>query len=609
MSGGPSEPAAGASEPVARASGAVSGASGPVVRLPGAPLRAIVVVPARDEQQRIGDCLRALAGQCGLEPGAFEVILVLDHCRDATHERALRAAAATPQLALLVLQSSGSGAGHARRLGMDLACERLLKCGAPDGLIASTDADSRVARDWLAAQLALASEGALAIGGRIELDPQEAQAFLPAVLEARRAQAELRLSRVRERDAGDVRGAIDGRSTIDGWGTTRERDATGEHHQFSGASLALTARVYRALGGLPTGEAAEDEALERALRDSGIPILRSNRVQVTTSARTNGHGVRGLSGDLALADWRARRTFHAGQFSAEALLERKTGSISVILPAREVAGTIGPIVDAVTPLRELGLVDEILVIDAASHDGTASVAALGGATVLQEDELLVEHGPARGKGDAMWRALSVARGEIIVFLDADTSDFRPSFVVGLLGPLLAHPEIQFVKGAFLRPLAVAGGVLPGEGGRVTELVARPLLNLYAPHLAGFDQPLAGELAARAGLLRGLRFPAGYGVEIANLIDAASVAGMDAIAQVELGKRQNRHQSLRDLSAMSYAVIVAAAARLQDSGLAPAPPPGRIALPPRPNEVAVEMREVTILERPALASIMQSDPVR
>ncbi|MDQ6778202.1 MAG: glycosyltransferase family 2 protein, partial [Actinomycetota bacterium] len=419
-------------------------------------LRAVVVVPARDEQERIGDCLRALAEQSGVEPGAFEVVLVLDHCTDGTRSRALNAGSEHPAMPLIVLESGRPGAGHARRVGMDFACERLLAAGRPGGLIASTDADSRVAPDWLSTQLILASEGARAIGGRIELDPREASALPPAVLEARGIQAGDRLARVRARDSGAACG----------------------HHQFSGASLAVTAQTYREVGGLPIGEALEDEALERTLEDRGIEILRTSQVQVTTSARTDGRASRGLARDLALADWRARRSFRADEFTAEGLLARKTGPITAILPAREVAATIGPILDAVTRLRELGLLDEILVVDAASEDGTALTATARGATVLQEDELLTEYGPARGKGDAMWRALSIARGEIVVFLDADTSDFDASFVVGLLGPLLCYPEICFVKGAFLRPLQLAGRLLPGQGGRVTELVARPLLNLY-----------------------------------------------------------------------------------------------------------------------------------
>jgi len=541
-------------------------------------LRAVVAIPARDEDERIGDCLRALAGQSGLDSGAFEVVLVLDRCRDATRATALQTAADLPGLALSVLECDVPGAGHARRMGMDVACERLLAAGRPDGLIASTDADSRVAPDWLAIQLALAGEGARAIGGRIDLDAREASALAPAILDDRAAQAQARLAHVRP-------GA--------------ERC---EHHHFSGASLAVTARTYREVGGLPIGEALEDEALGRALEDRGIPILRTNSVRVTTSARTRGRASRGLARDLALADWRARRSFRGDAFSAGELLDRKTGPISVILPAREVASTIAQIVDAVAALRDLGLVDEILVVDAASHDGTAAIAAGHGAVVLQEDELLAGHGPARGKGDAMWRALSVARGETVVYVDADTRDFSAAFVVGLLGPLLTRPDIRFVKGAFRRPFTAGDRALAGEGGRVTELVARPLLNLYAPHLAGFDQPLAGEIAADTGLLRGLRFPVGYGVEIANLIDAAEAAGIDALAQVDLGERQNRHQPLRDLSAMSYAVMVAAAARLRDARLTGAPPAGRLALPPAEGETAGETRHVAVIERPALDSL-------
>ena len=563
------------------------------------------MVPARDEQERIGDCLRALAEQRGIEPGAFEVVLVLDHCTDATGPRALSAASEHSSMPLIVLECELTGAGHARRAGMDFACDRLLAAGRPDGLIASTDADSRVHEDWLATQLALAGEGVRAIGGRIELDPLEAAALPPAVLEARAIQAQARMARVRA--SASTSGRDRGGRDRGGAGHLIEpRPDGGRHHHFSGASLAVTARTYREVGGLPFSEALEDEALEQVLEDRGIKILRTAQVQVTTSARTDGRASRGLARDLALADWRARRSYRATDFSAERLLASKTGPITVILPAREVAATIGQIIDAVTALRELDLVDELLVVDAASEDGTAAVAAAHGAIVLQEDELLSEYGPARGKGDAMWRALSVARGEIVVFLDADTSDFDIGFVIGLLGPLLSDPEVRFVKGSFLRPFLLAGSVLPGEGGRVTELVARPLLNLYAPHLAGFDQPLAGELAARADLLRELPFPVGYGVEIANLIDAARVAGIDALAQVDLGTRQNRHQSLRDLSAMSYAVIAAAAARV--AGLSAAPAPGPMSLPPLPGETAVELRRVSVVERPPLADLPLGAPL-
>lgn len=302
---------------------------------------------------------------------------------------------------------------------------------------------------------------------------------------------------------------------------------------------------------------------------------------------------------MALTDWRARRSFSSSAFSVAELARGRRESVSVILPAREVAQTIGAILDSVAALRRAGLVDEVVVVDAASADGTADVAREHGARVLRESEILAEYGPARGKGDAMWRGLSAVSSDIVVYLDADTENFRPDFVVGLLGPLLTVPTIHFVKGAFQRPLRIGEHVVPGEGGRVTELVARPMLNLYAPELAGFDQPLAGELAARRVVLDELDFPVGYGVEIAMLIDAARALGLEALAQVHLGERQNRHQSLRDLSAMAYAVMVAAGSRLHGPGLLASHVPGPLALPPRLGETAMEARAVAVDERPAL----------
>lgn len=567
---------------------------------PADPLRAIVVVPARDEERRVASCLRALAAQEGIDPGAYEVVLVLDHCRDATLQTALATSAKLPHLRLTIRECHQPGAGHARRVGMDYACQRLIAAARPDGLIASTDADSRVATDWLAVQLALADAGAPAIGGRIDLDATEAATLAPSVLEDRARRARTRLARLHQRTSG-----------------YRSRPASVDtfarvpcdHHHFSGASFAVTARTYLDVGGLPPRGALEDEALQQALEDAGVAIHRSDRVLVTTSARTNGRASRGLARDLALADWRARRSFHGDQYCAESLLQHKTATVTVIVPAREVADTISDVVACVLSLRDIALVDELLVIDSASTDGTAAIAAAHGATVLQEDALLRQYGPAQGKGDAMWRALSAAHGDIVVFVDADTRNFSADFVTGLLGPLLTNPSIRLVKGAFRRPLRIDGTLVPDAGGRVTELVARPLLNLYAPHLAGFDQPLAGEFAAYADLLRQLPFPAGYGVEIATLIDAAALLGTDALAQVNLGERHNRHQSLRELSAMSYAVMVAAMTRLQSLQHADVAPSAHLVLPPAPDSETQETRAVTILERPALESISDSVSVR
>jgi glucosyl-3-phosphoglycerate synthase len=282
--------------------------------------------------------------------------------------------------------------------------------------------------------------------------------------------------------------------------------------------------------------------------------------------------------------------------------------VALILPAREVAGTIGAVAREGARLADAGLLDQVLVVDAASRDGTARRAAMHGVTVVQERELMPQFGPVLGKGDAMWRALSVVEADLVAFVDTDTDDFDPRFITGLLGPLLCEPGVQFVKGAFRRPFRVGGQVSEHGGGRVTEILARPLLNLHAPELAVFGQPLAGETAATRSLLEALPFAAGYGVEIALLIDAWRTVGLDAMAQVDLGVRQNRHQPLRELSAMAYAVLVAAQTRFLGAAFADAHASERLMLPPLDGELAGEARAVPITERPAHRSLLPSRPV-
>ena len=192
---------------------------------------------------------------------------------------------------------------------------------------------------------------------------------------------------------------------------------------------------------------------------------------------------------------------------------------------------------------------------------TTDNAALPHRRVLQQDSLVPELGLAGGKGDAMWRALQATTGEIVCFMDGDTADPDPAHLLGLLGPLLLEDSIQMVRGAFERPFEVDGRAVAHEGGRVTELMARPLLNMHFPLLAGFSQPLAGEFAARRPLLEEIAFPAGYGVETAELIDALCARGLDALAETDLGTRQNRHQPLRALGEMAYAILATVERRL------------------------------------------------
>ncbi|MHB8659475.1 MAG: glucosyl-3-phosphoglycerate synthase [Solirubrobacteraceae bacterium] len=531
----------------------------------------LVVVPARDEQDQIEACLRALAAQ-ELDAGSFGAIIVLDTCSDRTGDVARRTAAQLG-LDLTLLEGPGQGAGAARKLGMDAAARRLLGAGTELGLIACTDADSRPAPDWLARQLAHVRTGARAIAGVIVLDPDEA-ALLPGAVRRRRSRdARARLARV------------------------REHDPDAGHHHFAGASLGVTAGAYRQVGGLEPLVALEDAAFAERLRRHRIPIVRACDVVVLTSARSAGRARRGLAVDLAVSSWAERRRYDARDFSPEVMSALADQiPVTVVIPTRECAATIaGVIEDTVRPLMAAGLVDEVLVVDAASADGTAELAARAGARVLQQDLLLGEYGPALGKGDAMWRAVHETAGEIICFLDGDTADPDPRHLLGLLGPLLCDGNLQLVKGTFERPFAGPAGPLAHEGGRVTELMARPLLNLHFPLLAGFTQPLAGEFAARRQFLEGVDFPAGYGVEIALLIDALRLHGLDALAECQLGTRQNHHQPLRALGEMAYAVLAAVERRLESR---PSPVGGHYLRPWDDMLVA----HVPIDERPPLSQL-------
>jgi glucosyl-3-phosphoglycerate synthase len=239
----------------------------------------------------------------------------------------------------------------------------------------------------------------------------------------------------------------------------------------------------------------------------------------------------------------------------------RTHSVSVCLPARECARTVGQIVGELVALREAGAIDEIVVVDAASADGTAAVAERAGAKVLQEAELLPEQGPVLGKGDAMWRALSALDGELVCFLDADTEGFSAHFATGLIGALVCEPGVSFVKAFYRRPLQQDGE----GGGRVNHLTARPALALLYPELAGVRQPLAGEVAARRELLEALPFTTGYGVEIAMLIDAWRKLGLDGIAQVDLDEHRNHHQPLSALAPMAQTVLATVLRRVRQEG--------------------------------------------
>jgi glucosyl-3-phosphoglycerate synthase len=275
-------------------------------------------------------------------------------------------------------------------------------------------------------------------------------------------------------------------------------------------------------------------------------------------------------------EWFARRSFPAQSFSdlpALAMRKRQLGlTVSLILPTLNVADTLPQVLAeaAAVSAGDTALVDQVIVVDGASADATVDIARRAGAEVHQQDSLLPEFGPALGKGDAMWRALARADGDIIVYADTDTRNFRRDFVTATLGPLIADPEIRMSKAAFRRPFTGdRQDVTADGGGRVTELTAKPLFNVFFPQLAGFAQPLAGEFAGTRELFFSIPFFTGYGVETGLLIDTLRLCGLYAMAQVDVGERVNRHQSLGDLGRMSYAVLRTVLCRVGDPDARPA----------------------------------------
>jgi glucosyl-3-phosphoglycerate synthase len=263
-------------------------------------------------------------------------------------------------------------------------------------------------------------------------------------------------------------------------------------------------------------------------------------------------------------DWEQARSLHHSRYDASSLRAREQ-TVSVCVPARECAATIGPIVETLVALREQGVVDQIVVIDGGSQDQTVRVARGRGATVFNESDLMPDHGPVLGKGDAMWRALSVLEGELVCFLDGDLERFSAHYAIGLLGPLIEFEQVEFVKGFYRRAFRVGDVTLADGGGRVNHLLARPALAIFYPQLVGVRQPLAGEIAARRSLLERLPFTTGYGVEIAMLLDVLEAVGLEGMAQVDLDAHHNRHQPLLALSAMAYEVLAVIATRLEREG--------------------------------------------
>jgi hypothetical protein len=267
--------------------------------------------------------------------------------------------------------------------------------------------------------------------------------------------------------------------------------------------------------------------------------------------------------------WFARHTFAAKEIPAD-LVHRKEAQglrISVALPALNEAATVGPICRSIVDhlVEGSGLVDELVVLDGGSTDSTADVARAAGATVARAAELVRGTPAVKGKGDSLWRSLSILTGDIICWIDADISNFEPHFVSRLVAPLITDPSCAFVKAFYRRPIAHGDALLPSGGGRVTELLARPLLNSFFPELGGMIQPLSGEYAGRRDVLMQLPFFTGYSVEAGLLIDLLGEVGLDALAQVDLGERVHRNRPLEELAPMAFAIAQTIVRRAEEWG--------------------------------------------
>ena len=314
---------------------------------------------------------------------------------------------------------------------------------------------------------------------------------------------------------------------------------------------------------------------------------------------------------MKLDDWFNRRTYHYTEFAdVEELvrLKREQGlTISVCLPTRNEADTIPFILPVIRRalMERHRLVDQLAIIDSRSTDGTARVAAELGAEVFFDDEYLTDQPPAYGKGEALWKSLMPLTGDIIVWVDSDIRNFSPHFIYGLVGPLLKELDIGYVKGYYRRPLFLGEMKRETGGGRVTEICARPLINMFYPELAGLIQPLSGEYAGRRSILESVPFFTGYGVEIGLDIDICRKFGLEAIAQTDLRRRVHHNQSTVALGRMSFNIMQAVFKRLHDEGrlqLRDEPSTGFQSIFYRDGRYGLKSLELEVVERPPLATL-------
>ncbi len=394
----------------------------------------------------------------------------------------------------------------------------------------------------------------------------------PGITLAVRAQAEHALSQfIRQhlagrgegvvREAANVRNAIlreaDKADLVVMGASAQPLGSDGDAHLFGALPEAVAARAKPTVVVVKTRETIGRQTFEQL----------ASRAETLAAADRAAEEARAVP--ARVERWFGEANFHHHEFAdmrrLVQLKEKQGLTISLVLPTLDEEETIGPIVRRA--MREMmgrvPLIDEILVIDSQSSDRTREIAEAEGARVVQHPDVLPRYGSFKGKGEALWKSLHETTGDIIIWADTDVRNWHPRMVYGTLGPLLHEPRLQYVKGYYQRPIVQDGVMKEGGGGRVTELVARPLINLFYPELSGMIQPLAGEYAGRRSLLEAIPFFTGYAVEIGHLIDATERVGIEGLGQVDLERRVHRNQELEGLSRMSFVILQAVMKRLEE----------------------------------------------
>ncbi|HEU4918346.1 MAG TPA: glucosyl-3-phosphoglycerate synthase [Candidatus Limnocylindrales bacterium] len=418
----------------------------------------------------------------------------------------------------------------------------------------------------------LAVRYAAAIGARHDAQVTILHLVPPGITLAVRAQAEHALAQfIRQhvtgraegvvREAANVRNAIlreaDKADLVVMGASAQPIGSDGTSHLFGALPEAVAARAKPSVIVVKTRESIGRQTFEQL----------ASRAETLAAADRAAEEARAVP--ARVERWFGEANFHHAEFAdlrrLVQLKEKQGLTVSLVLPTLDEEETIGPIVRRA--MREMmgrvPLIDEILVIDSQSTDRTREIAEAEGARVVQHPDVLPRYGSFRGKGEALWKSLFETSGDIVVWADTDVRNWHPRMVYGTLGPLLHEPRLQYVKGYYQRPIVQEGVLKEGGGGRVTELVARPLINLFYPELSGMIQPLAGEYAGRRTLLEAIPFFTGYAVEIGHLIDATERVGIEGLGQVDLERRVHRNQELEGLSRMSFVILQAVMKRLEE----------------------------------------------